>query len=131
MNAEPAADAGMTPVQGVTLALRVAMEVGLVGALAYWGAHTGTSTTSSVLLALAAPAVGFGIWGALDFRFAGRYAEALRLAEELVLSGLAAAALYAAGRHVLGLGLAALSVVYHLLVYATGGRLLKHARTPA
>jgi hypothetical protein len=124
MSTGPAAGAGMTPVQATTLALRAAMEAGVVGALAYWGARTGTSTAGSALLAVAAPAVGFGVWGALDFGFAGRWAEPLRLVEELLISGLAATALYLAGQQALGIALAGLSVGYHALVYAAGGRLL-------
>jgi hypothetical protein len=55
----------------------------------------------------------------------GTLAEPLRLAEELVISGLAALAAYAAGAHALGWALALLSIVYHTLVYLTGDRLLK------
>ena len=69
--------------------------------------------------------LGFGIWGAVDFHQAGRMAEPLRLIEELVISGLAALALYATGQHVLGLAFVTLSIIYHLLVYLAGGRLLK------
>ncbi len=119
---------GMTPAQATTLTLRVTMETGLIAALAYWGAHTGDSTAASVLLGIAAPAVGFGVWGGLDFRFAGRYAEPLRLVEELAISWLAAAALYVAGQPGLGVGLGLLSAVYHVLVYATGERLLKQPK---
>ncbi len=114
-----------TPTQRVTLTLRVATEVGVIAALAYWGAHDRASTTGSVLLALAAPAIGFGIWGGVDFRFAHRYAEPLRLIEELAISGLASTALYVAGQQGFGISLAALSVIYHALVYAAGERLLK------
>jgi hypothetical protein len=52
-------------------------------------------------------------------------AEPLRLIQELVVSFLAALALYAAGPHVLGVALAVLSVVYHALVYLSGEGLLK------
>jgi hypothetical protein len=114
----------MTTTERVTLVSRVLMEVGIVVALATWGYHTGSGTAAKILFAIAAPAVGFGLWGAVDFRRAGRLAEPLRLAEELVISGLAAAAWYAAGRHALGIALAALSVLYHALVYASGARLL-------
>jgi hypothetical protein len=47
------------------------------------------------------------------------------LTEELFISGLAALALYAVGEPVLGLAFAALSIIYHVLVYLSGGRLLK------
>jgi hypothetical protein len=109
----------------VTLALRVAMEAGIIAALAWWGYHAGPTTPAKIALAVAVPAAGFGFWGAVDFRHAGRLAEPLRLAQELVISGLAAAALYAAGQHLLGWALAGTSVAYHTLVYASGGRLLK------
>jgi hypothetical protein len=108
----------------VTLALRVLMEAGIVFGLAYWGAHTGGSTTERIVLGIVAPVIGFGFWGAVDFHQAGRLAEPLRLIQELVVSGLAALALYAAGQHALGLALAGLSVVYHALVYLAGKTLL-------
>jgi hypothetical protein len=115
----------------VPLTLRVLMEIGIVAGLAYWGYHTGGTTGAQVLLAVVAPLIGFGLWGAVDFRWAGRLSEPLRLLEELVISAAAALAWYASGRHELGLGLAALSVVYHVLVYVTGGRLLEPASPPA
>ncbi len=42
-----------------------------------------------------------------------------------VITGLTALALWSAGQPFLGLLLALISTVYHALVYATGGRLLK------
>ena len=117
----------MTPAKRFNLALRGIVEAGVVGALAYWGYQAGV-TRPLALLALAAPAGGFGVWGALDFRFAGRLAEPLRLAEELAISGLAATALYTAGQPALGIALATVSVVHHALVYLTGERLLKPAQ---
>jgi hypothetical protein len=107
------------------LALRALLEAGVVAALAYWGVHTGGSAAVKVILGVCAPLVGFGFWGAVDFRGAGRFAEPLRLVQELVISLLAALAWYAAGRHMLGIALAALSLVYHALVYASGARLLR------
>lgn len=109
----------------VNLTLRVVMETGIVAGLAYWGVHTGDTTASKIALGISAPLVGFGIWGALDFRHAGPHAESLRLAEELVISGIAAVALITAGQPVLGGALAAVSIAHHILVYAIGERLLK------
>ncbi len=119
----------MTAAQRLNLTLRVLMEVGVVVALADWGIHTGDSAGGKILLGVGAPAVGFGLWGAVDFHRSG-LAEPLRLIEELVISGLAAVAWYAAGEHVLGIALAALSVAYHALVYASGERLLKPRSEP-
>jgi anti-anti-sigma regulatory factor len=112
---------GRTAVQ---LSLRVLMEAGIVAGLAYWGYHTASGTSMQIALALLAPVIGFGLWGTVDFRGAGGLAEPLRLSEELVISGLAAFAVYSAGQRTAGVALAAVSVVYHVLVYATGGRLL-------
>ncbi len=99
-----------------------------MGAFAFWGVHTGQSTAAKIILGFGAPVIGFGVWGAIDFRWAGRRAEALRLTEELVISGLAALALYAAGEPSLAIALAALSLVYHARVYVSGERLLKPRR---
>jgi Protein of unknown function (DUF2568) len=112
--------------QALTVGLRALMEAGIVGAFAYWGYQAGAGTGMKILLAISAPAVGFGFWGAVDFHQAGRLAEPLRLLQELAISGLAAAALYAAGQHLLGGVLGLVSVVCHALVYLQGGRLLKH-----
>lgn len=84
-----------------------------------------------MLLAVVAPAVGFGIWGAIDFHPLGRAAEPLRLVEELAITGLAATGLVVIGRRGLGIAMAALSVGYHVLVYAQGARLLKPRHAPA
>ena len=120
----------MPKLTSVTLALRVTMEAAIIAALAMWGYHAGPGTVGKLVLALAAPAVGFGVWGAVDFRQAGRYAEALRLLQELAISGLAAAAWYAAGQRAAGAALAIVSVICHGLVYLGGGQLLKAAPVP-
>lgn len=111
--------ARMRPLERINLALRGLMELGVVCGLAYWGYQAG-----GTLPAVAAPVVGFGFWGAVDFHQAGRAAEPIRLIQELAISGLAAASFYSGGRHVLGWGLATVSVVHHLLVYVSGNRLL-------
>jgi len=96
----------------------------VIAAFGYWGVHTGAGTASRILLGVGAPFVGFGFWGAVDFRHAGRLAEPLRLIQELVVTSLAAVAWYVAQRPELAIAFAVLSVAYHVLVYATGGRLL-------
>ena len=50
--------------------------------------------------------------------------------QELAISGLAAAALYSAGQHLLGCALGLLSAAYHTLVYLQSGRLLKPRSSP-
>ena len=117
-----------TPFQWLNLTLRAVLEASVVVALAYWGVRAGENAAGKLLLGIGAPSLGFGFWGAVDFRRAGRFAEPLRLAQELAISALAAAALYAAGRPALGFALAALSIAYHGLVYASGARLLAPAQ---
>ena len=113
-----------------TLTMRAVMEAGVVAGLAWWGVRAGDGPATSTLLGVAAPAVGFGIWGAIDFHRAGPLAEPLRLIEELAISTLAAGAFVLAGQPVLGWSLAGLSVGYHATVYATGQRLLSSDRVP-
>ncbi|MCG6957007.1 MAG: YrdB family protein [Gemmatimonadetes bacterium] len=110
----------MTGTERLNLTLRALMELGVVCGLAYWGYWR-----EGLLLAVGAPAVGFGFWGAVDFHQAGRAAEPLRVIQELVVSGLAAAAIYVAGQHALGWTLASVSVVHPVLIYGTGNTLLK------
>jgi hypothetical protein len=117
----------MSKLKWFNLALRALMETGIVLALAYWGYQTGNNLGTKILLGIVAPVLGFGFWGIVDFHQAGNMAEPLRLIEELIISGLAALALFVAGQHVLGWTLGLLSVLYHALVYVSGGRLLIHA----
>ena len=110
--------------KGVNQALRALMETGIVAAFAYWGFHTGQALGTKILFGVGAPLVGFGVWSTVDFHRAGKLSEPLRLIEELVISGFAAIALYIADQRTLGWALAGLSIVYHALVYASGGSLL-------
>lgn len=119
----------MTIPERINLALRSLMEIGIVCGLGYWGYFAGGTAMEKMALAVAAPVVGFGIWGMIDFRQAGAMAEPLRLVQELVISGLAAVALYAAGAHILAWTLAGVSAVHHAMVHALDGRLIK--RSPA
>jgi hypothetical protein len=74
-------------------------------------------------LALFAPALAVALWGWVDFGGLGRYAEPLRAAEELTMTGLAAVALVALGQGAFGMALGLLSL-YHGAVYASGACLL-------
>jgi hypothetical protein len=117
----------LTGAQKVNLALRAALELGIVVALGYWGYAAGSSEGTKMGFLVLFPVVGFGIWGAIDFRQVGKNAEYFRLVQELVISFIAAYGLYASGQAMFALSLAALTIVYHALVYATGERLLKKA----
>jgi len=114
----------------LNVGLRALMELGVVGGFAVWGYSIATGFWLRILLALIAPALGFGVWGLVDFRNAGVLAETLRLVEELLISGLAALAFHVAGYQVLGWSLAVLSIIHHCLVYLTGRRLLEKTWMP-
>ncbi len=120
----------MTPAQTVLLAARVTLETGIVAAFAWWGYDTGGGGGLGIVLAVLAPAVGFGVWGAVDFHQAGQLAEPLRLVQELLISGLATWALLAVDQPLWAWTLLAVSVVYHALVYAVGERLLHSGAGP-
>jgi len=92
---------------------------------AFWGYAAGKTPSSKILLAIGVPVLFFSFWGLVDFRQAGRMAEPLRLIQELIVSGLAALALFLAGQVTFAWILAFLSIVHHALVYALGERLLK------
>ena len=109
----------------LNLGLRAVMETAIVAGLAYWGYETGSGAFAKVALAIAAPVLGFGFWGVVDFHQAGRAAEALRLAQELLVTGLVALGLWDVGQPILAIAMALISIVYHVLVYASGERLLK------
>lgn len=108
----------------LNLALRGLMELGVVCGFGWWGYHAGGRGLTRLGLAVGAPILGFGFWGAVDFRGAGSAAEGIRLVQELVLSGLAAAGFWVAGAPFLAGTLAGVSVVHHALVYLLGERLL-------
>jgi hypothetical protein len=93
------------------LALRFALELAALAALAVWGAHATSSTAGNVVLAIAAPAVTIAIWGVWS---APRSARRLRgralVALELVLLAVSAVALLAAGDVLLACVLAVLAI---------------------
>ena len=114
-----------TKLEWINVALRGLMETGLVVALGYWGFKTGQNIGFKILLGIGVPILVFGFWGTVDFHQAGSFSESLRLAQELILTGLAALALYLAGQPVFGVVFALISITHHTLVYLQGGRLLK------
>lgn len=115
----------MMKVQWINLVLRALMESGIILALGYWGFQTGGSHGTKIILGIGAPLMGFGFWGLVDFRNAGPFAEPLRLIQELVISGVASFALYVLDAKGFAQLLAFVSLLHHVLVYASGETLLK------
>jgi len=111
---------GANALTAAALALRFALELGALAALAYWGAHTGDGIVR-VLLAVAAPLAAAALWGIFVApKSARRLRDPARLAVELIVFGGAAAALVAAGRTTLGVAFAVVAVVDCALVRLAG-----------
>jgi hypothetical protein len=99
----------MTAARSATLALKFALELCMLAALAYWGAQAGGSTLGDVVLAIAAPAVAAIVWGLYAApNAARRLPRARRVALELCVFAVAAVALAAAGAPLLAAIFAAL-----------------------
>lgn len=115
----------MSVLKWINIGLRGTMEAGIVFAFAYLGYHTGTHLYLKVIYLVLFPLVGFGFWGLVNFQGYGKLSEYLRLSQELIITGLAALALYFSGLHFLGFLMAALSIIHHSLLYILGDKLLK------
>jgi hypothetical protein len=105
-----------SPIETANLALKFALEAGVLAALAYFGATTGP-TVVSVLLAVALPLIAALLWARFaapksEHRLRGR----ARLAFELGVFAAATLALAAAGAHVAAELFAALALVNTLLL---------------
>ena len=113
-------------IRWTNVVLRAMMELGIVLAFGYWGFHVGNNQTIHILLGLLTPLIAFGFWGMVDFHNAGKFSELYRLIQELIISLLAAFALYKTEEMGFAISLAILSLVYHSLVYLNGDRILKN-----
>jgi hypothetical protein len=92
--------------RALSLALKFLLELAAFAGLAYWGAQT------SVLLAIAAPALAIALWAVFAApRSERRLPTPARVPFELGVFGLAALALLAAGAPVAALVLAVLALV--------------------
>jgi hypothetical protein len=108
-------------VKGANLGIRFALELCAIAALAYWGTETGSGAVGW-LLALGAAGLFVAVWGTLLApRARRRLPMRARIPLELVLFGLAAAALAAAGRAWLGVLFGVVAVLNIALVYALEG----------
>lgn len=88
----------MATIQALNLALRFLLELCMLAALGYWGWHTGGTPTARIALGLGAPLLAAAIWGRWLAPKAGRRLSGRPLlALELLLFGLAVAALFVAG----------------------------------
>jgi uncharacterized protein DUF2568 len=90
-------------IESANLALRFALELAALAALAYWGVHVGESPLADVALGVGAPLVAATVWGVWAAPRSERRLSGWRLtAVQLAVLGAGAAALIAAGRPILG-----------------------------
>jgi Protein of unknown function (DUF2568) len=116
--------AGASPGQSVLLAVRFLTELALVAVLAWAGAGASLALAGRIVLAVAAPVLAMIIWGLwLAPRARRRLRDPLRLAVELVLFPVAAAALAVTGPVVAAVVFAVIAIGVALLlrVVAPGG----------
>jgi hypothetical protein len=89
--------------RSVNLALRFALELAALVALAYWGVRTGRSPLADVALGLGAPLLAAAVWGRWAAPRSARRLTGRRLtAVQLTVLGAGATALISAGRPLLG-----------------------------
>lgn len=105
----------MSAVRGVTLGVRFLCELGMLAALAVWGASVGEGI-GAIALAVGLPLAAAGIWGAFvapKARWPGPLGG--RVAIEFVLFGAASFALWSAGHPVFATVLAVLALTTSVL----------------
>ena len=114
----PRDDDDVAILKAVNLALKFALELAAIAAVACLGA-TVAGGVVSVLLAIVAPAVAVVLWGVVAApKSKRRLRRDVRLPFELSVFGLAVVALFAAGAPVTALVFAALVVVNAVLITA-------------
>ena len=102
----------MSTARAGALALKLALELCMFAALAYWGAQAGGSTAVDVLLAVAAPLAAAAVWGRYAApRASRRLARGPRVVLESCVLAIAAVALAAAGAPVLAAVFVALAAL--------------------
>ena len=105
-------------IKGANLALRFLLELCVLAALGYWGFKIGSASIGKIALGIGAPLVVAVVWGVfVSPNAAVALPWPVHLLLELVIFGLAAAALYAAERPTLGWVLALVFVINRVLMY--------------
>jgi Protein of unknown function (DUF2568) len=107
---------------GANLAVRFALELCALAALAYWGWQATGSTVGRVLLAIGAPLAAALLWGALVAPKAWvRARRPVRLLAEAAVFGAAVAGLAAAGEPALAAALGVAALVSGAVNHAVPG----------
>jgi hypothetical protein len=109
---------GMKGLNAANAVLRFVLELCMLAAFAYWGSQATHSTPANVALAIATPVAAAVIWGIwLAPRSDRRLPERRRLPLEIVLFGLATAALAATGQAPLAIAFGAAAAINTALVH--------------
>lgn len=100
----------MSAIKSINLGIRFLLELGILGALGYWGFNSGDSTWMKWTLGLGAPLLAAVVWGTFVAPKATVVLNTpVKLLVELAVFGLAILALYRTGQTNLA---AAFGVIY-------------------
>ena len=101
--------------------VRFLLELCMLAAFAYWGSRSTGNTAANVAIAIAAPLSAIAVWGVfMAPRSKNRLPERRRIPVEIVLFGLATAALAAAGEPGLAIAFGLIAAVNTTLVHILG-----------
>ena len=108
----------LTTIKFANVALRFLLELCVLAALCDWGFQTGTGLIGKVGLGIGAPLLAAVIWGTFVAPKAlVQVQDPLHLVLEIVIFGVSAAALYAAGHPSLAWALGLIFVINRALMY--------------
>jgi hypothetical protein len=111
----------MEIIKGANLLLRFLLELCALGAVGYWGFKTGGGMAAKVGLGIGAPLVIAVVWAVfVSPRAPVRLHLPLSLLLQVLIFGLAAAALATTGHRTLAWAFVALVVINALFMYAWG-----------
>lgn len=111
----------MVVIKSANLALRFLLELGVLGALGYWGFQTGNGTLMKWISGLGAPILAAVVWGTFVAPKATVELSApLHLLVELAVFGLATLSLYRAGQTNLAAAFGLVYVINRILMTIWG-----------
>ena len=108
----------LTTIKTANLALRFLLELCILAAFCDWGFQTGSGLIAKIGLGIGVPILAAIFWGTfMAPKAAVQVQDPLRLVLEVVIFGLAAVALYAAGHSSLAWALGLIFVINRALMY--------------
>lgn len=111
----------MAIIKAANLALRFLLELCILTVLGYWGFQAGHGWLVKIILGLSSPLLVAVVWGTfIAPKAAMKLGEPWLLMLELVIFGLAIAALYFTGHPTLAWALGLVYVINRLLMYIWG-----------